>query len=114
MSADASAFTSSRAHLVLVRVGVGLQQRRDVRAGRDVARDVGELGRRRDDRRAVGAAAGVAAAAGEQRQQEREAERHGEARARSLLKLIPIFSATEGSRSRPRDAPIAAMLCSKP
>ena len=100
-----------RAHLVLVRVRVGRQDRRDVRARRDVAGHVGELGlvvativgsRRR--RRA-------AATGGEPAGRRRASRRIGNP---SLLKLIPIFSPAERSLSRTRVAPIAAMLCSVP
>ena len=114
-SALASALTSSRAHLVLVRVGVGRQQRGDVRAGRDVAGHVGELGRRGDDPSArPSRRRRRCRSRGDERQQREENEGGRGASRAILLKLIPIFIRAAGSRSRPRHAPIAAMLCSQP
>ena len=71
----------ARAHLVLVRVGVGLQDRRDLRVRRDVARDVGELRRRRDHPRPTASRANPTPPAGGEHEQRQEDEASASPRA---------------------------------
>ena len=112
MSADASAFTSSGRTSYSCGSVFGVQQRRDLGPRRDVARHVAELRRGGDDRRAVRRPprcrrrrrrpAGATASNSKRRTMTRQ---HNETHSHFR---------PGRSRSRPRDAPIAAMLCSKP